>query len=112
MAPRWNSADMAPRTTPGSPAPIAAPVSPVAGCGADTGPELRPAFGEPAGPCTYLVGPYAVQRGGRLHQEQLADRERIVITGPLAEGLAVAVVAAVEAFLSATRNAQAGHWAR
>jgi len=59
-----------------------------------------PSFGEAGGPRTYLVGPYAVALGGRLFSEQLPDRTRIVLTGPVAEGLAQAIVAAVEVFLA------------
>jgi hypothetical protein len=52
-----------------------------------------------AGPTTYLVGPYALSVGGRLHAEQLPDRLRIVVTGPASEALTAALVAALTQFV-------------
>lgn len=64
------------------------------------GQEKQPAFGEPGGPCTYLAGPYSVQQGGILHQQQLPDRSRVVVAGPHDERLAAYLAAAVLAFVA------------
>lgn len=70
-----------PRPANPPPAPTSSPVA-----------QEKPTFPQTLlQPQTHLIGPYAVQVGGRLHAEQLPDRLRVVVTGP-ADAAAVAGV--------------------
>jgi hypothetical protein len=71
---------------------------PVEAGGAGRGQESPAFVASPAGPRTFLVGPYALAVGGRLHAEQLPDRLRIVVTGPASPELTAALVAALTQF--------------
>jgi hypothetical protein len=98
MGVNWNAADLGQKGTATPRKPAAPPKEPRQ----PAAPAERPVFApSPAGPQTYLVGPYALSVGGRLHQEQLPDRCRIVITGPASEELPAALVAALTQFPSA-----------